>query len=338
MPVELVLQNFIDGQFVGTESHIDSYNPSTGEVYAKVPDSGEADVNAAVQAAKAAFPGWSETPAAERSRILNRIADLIETHLEEFAQAESRDQGKPVSLARTVDIPRAVYNFRFFATTILHKTESATYLETMQATNYTVRTPLGVAGLISPWNLPLYLLTWKIAPAIACGNTVVCKPSEMTSVTAWMMCRLLNDAGLPQGVVNVVFGYGPKAGEAIVKHPDVPLVSFTGSTLVGQRIMEQSAPHCKKLSLELGGKNPCIIFADADMEKCIPTVVRSSFANQGEVCLCSSRIFVQRSVYQQFLQKFVNATRLFWSKIPFETKGNLAQFVTIPNHSGENSI
>ncbi|CAH1247981.1 ALDH8A1 [Branchiostoma lanceolatum] len=308
MPVELVLQNFIDGQLVGTENHIDSYNPSTGEVYAKVPDSGEAEVNAAVQAAKAAFPGWSETPAAERSRILNQIADLIENHSEEFVQAESRDQGKPVSLARAVDIPRAIYNFRFFATTILHKTESATYLENMQATNYTVRTPVGVAGLISPWNLPLYLLTWKIAPAIACGNTVVCKPSEMTSVTAWMMCRLLNDAGLPQGVVNVVFGYGPKAGEAIVKHPDVPLVSFTGSTPVGQRITEQSAPHCKKLSLELGGKNPCIIFADADMEKCIPTVVRSSFANQGEVCLCSSRIFVQRSVYEQFLQKFVDAT------------------------------
>ncbi|XP_019632799.1 PREDICTED: aldehyde dehydrogenase family 8 member A1-like [Branchiostoma belcheri] len=309
MPVELVLQNFIDGQFVGTENHIDSYNPSTGEVYAKVPDSGEAEVNAAVHAAKEAFPGWSETPAAERSRIMNRIADLIESHLEEFAQAESRDQGKPVSLARTVDIPRAVYNFRFFATTILHTTDSSTYLDNMQATNYTIRTPLGVAGLISPWNLPLYLLTWKIAPAIACGNTVVCKPSEMTSVTAWMMCRLLNDAGLPQGVVNVVFGYGPKAGEAIVKHPDVPLVSFTGSTLVGQRITEQSAPQCKKLSLELGGKNPCIIFADADMEKCIPTVVRSSFANQGEVCLCSSRIFVQRSVYEQFLQKFVDATR-----------------------------
>ncbi|XP_010023051.1 PREDICTED: aldehyde dehydrogenase family 8 member A1 isoform X3 [Nestor notabilis] len=276
----LVLENFIGGKFVPCSSYIDSYNPSTGDVYCRVPDSGKEEVEAAVKAAKDAFPIWSSKSPLERSQILNKLADLIEHDLEAFAQAESKDQGKTITFARTVDIPRAVYNFRFFASSILHHVTECTEMATMGCVHYTSRAPVGVAGLISPWNLPLYLLTWKIAPAIACGNTVVAKPSEMTSVTAWMMCKLLDKAGVPHGVVNVVFGTGAKAGEALVCHPDVPLISFTGSTLTAQRITEKSAPHCKRLSLELGGKNPAIIFDDADLSQCIPTTLRSSFANQ----------------------------------------------------------
>ncbi|XP_065488354.1 2-aminomuconic semialdehyde dehydrogenase isoform X3 [Caloenas nicobarica] len=276
----LVLENFIAGKFVPCSSYIDSYNPSTGDVYCRVPDSGKEEVEAAVKAAKAAFPIWSSKSPLERSQILNKLADLIEHDLEAFAQAESKDQGKTITFARTVDIPRAVYNFRFFASSILHHTTECTEMATMGCVHYTSRAPVGVAGLISPWNLPLYLLTWKIAPAIACGNTVVAKPSEMTSVTAWMMCKLLEKAGVPHGVVNIVFGTGPRAGEALVCHPDVLLISFTGSTMTAQRIMEKSAPHCKRLSLELGGKNPAIVFDDADLSQCIPTTLRSSFANQ----------------------------------------------------------
>ncbi|XP_068267460.1 2-aminomuconic semialdehyde dehydrogenase isoform X3 [Nyctibius grandis] len=276
----LVLENFIAGKFVPCSSYIDSYNPSTGDVYCRVPDSGKEEVEAAVKAAKAAFPVWSSKSPLERSQTLNKLADLIEHDLEAFAQAESKDQGKTITFARTVDIPRAVYNFRFFASSILHHTTECTEMATTGCIHYTSRAPVGVAGLISPWNLPLYLLTWKIAPAIACGNTVVAKPSEMTSVTAWMMCKLLEKAGVPHGVVNVVFGTGTKAGEALVCHPDVPLISFTGSTLTAQRITEKSAPHCKRLSLELGGKNPAIIFDDADLTQCIPTTLRSSFVNQ----------------------------------------------------------
>ncbi|XP_008944977.1 PREDICTED: aldehyde dehydrogenase family 8 member A1 isoform X2 [Merops nubicus] len=251
----LVLENFIGGKFVPCSSYIDSYNPSTGDVYCKVPDSGKEEVEAAVKAAKAAFPIWSSKSPLERSQILNKLADLIEHDLEAFAQAESKDQGKTITFARTVDIPRAVYNFRFFASSILHHTTECTEMATVGCVHYTSRTPVGV--------------------------------------------------GVPHGVVNVVFGSGSKAGEALVCHPEVPLLSFTGSTLTAQRITEKSAPHCKRLSLELGGKNPAIIFDDADLTQCIPTTLRSSFANQGEICLCTSRIFVQRGIYNEFLKRFV---------------------------------
>ncbi|KAM9241065.1 2-aminomuconic semialdehyde dehydrogenase isoform 2-T2 [Leptosomus discolor] len=251
----LVLENFIGGKFVPCSSYIDSYNPSTGDVYCRVPDSGREEVGAAVKAAKAAFPIWSSKSPLERSQILNKLADLIEHDLEAFAQAESMDQGKTITFARTVDIPRAVYNFRFFASSILHHTTECTEMATVGCMHYTSRAPVGV--------------------------------------------------GVPHGVVNVVFGTGAKAGEALVCHPDVPLISFTGSTLTAQRIMEKSAPHCKRLSLELGGKNPAIVFDDADLTQCIPTTLRSSFANQGEICLCTSRIFVQRGIYSEFLKRFV---------------------------------
>uniref|UniRef100_A0A8C9L043 Aldehyde dehydrogenase 8 family member A1 n=1 Tax=Panthera tigris altaica TaxID=74533 RepID=A0A8C9L043_PANTA len=276
----LTLENFINGKFVPCSSYIDSYDPSTGEVYCRVPDSGNEEIEAAVEAARAAFPGWSARSPQERSQVLHRLADLLEKSLEDLAQAESRDQGKTVTLARTMDIPRSVQNFRFFASSILHHTSECTHMDHVDCLHYTLRAPVGIAGLISPWNLPLYLLTWKVAPAIAAGNTVIAKPSELTSVTAWMMCKLLETAGVPPGVVNIVFGTGPKVGEALVSHPEVPLISFTGSQPTAERIAQLSAPHCKKLSLELGGKNPAIIFEDANLEECIPTTVRSSFANQ----------------------------------------------------------
>ncbi|XP_067301951.1 2-aminomuconic semialdehyde dehydrogenase [Pseudorasbora parva] len=312
----LVLENYIGGKFLPCSKLIDSFNPSTGEIYCKIPDSGPEEVDAAVRAAKEAFPDWSAKSPAERSKVLNKLADLIEARLEEFAQAESKDQGKTITFARNVDIPRSASNFRFFASSVLHHTNDCSQMDHMGCLNYTVRCPVGVAGLISPWNLPLYLLTWKIAPAVATGNTVVAKPSEMTSVTAWMMCQLLEEAGFPPGVVNIVFGTGPRAGDALVSHPDVPLISFTGSTATARLITERSAPYCKKLSLELGGKNPAVIFADADMEQCISTTVRSSFSNQGEICLCTSRIFVERSIYPEFLTRFVEAARRWKTGVP----------------------
>ncbi|CAK8691709.1 unnamed protein product [Clavelina lepadiformis] len=307
-----VVQNFINGTFVAPTSkeYMESVNPSTGGVLAKIPSSTKDDVDQAVKFARKAFTEWSETSPQFRSKVMLQIADMIEANAEELAQLESADQGKPVSLARRVDIPRAIYNFRFFATCILHEVDNVTQLQgPSRAMNYVERMPVGVAGLISPWNLPLYLLTWKICPAIAFGNTCVAKPSEMTSLTAWKLAQFLKQSELPPGVVNLVFGFGTSAGEAIVAHPDIPIISFTGSTAIGQHISAVSAPFCKKLSLELGGKNAAIIFDDADIENCLATTVRSSFANQGEVCLCTSRIFVQRKIYSSFVERFVRMVR-----------------------------
>jgi aminomuconate-semialdehyde/2-hydroxymuconate-6-semialdehyde dehydrogenase len=302
--------NFVDGRFIAARSNqtIDDFAPATGQIIATIPDSDAADVALAVEAAKRAFPKWRATPAEERSKLLLRLADLIEANLDELARLESIDSGKPVSLARKLDIPRAVANFRFFATAVLHQS-SESHLTDDRALNYTLRQPVGVAGLISPWNLPLYLLTWKIAPAIASGNTCVAKPSELTPLTANRLAELSLEAGIPPGVINIVHGLGPKAGQAIVEHPDVPLISFTGGTATGQIVARTAAPMFKKLSLELGGKNPNIIFADADLEAAVATSIRSSFWNQGEICLCGSRIFVERSIYDEFLERFVAATK-----------------------------
>lgn len=304
------LSNFIGGAFVPPVSGtwFDDLEPATGETIAQIPDSDAADVDRAVAAAKEAFPSWSATPAEERSRFLLQIADLIESHLDELAELESRDNGKPVSLAKRMDIPRAVANFRFFATAILHHASEA-HVTDDRALNYTLRQPVGVAGLISPWNLPLYLLSWKIAPAIAAGNTCVAKPSELTPLTANRLAELMVEAELPAGVVNIVHGYGAKAGAAICAHPDVPLISFTGGTVTGANVAATAAPMFKKLSLELGGKNPNIVFADADLEDAVATSIRSSFSNQGEICLCGSRIFVERTIYDEFVERFVAATR-----------------------------
>ena len=302
------IANFIGGEWrepLGGR-YLDNIEPATGRVYSQVADSDARDVEVAVAAAGAAFPGWSRTPAAERSRILLRIADLIERDLEKLALAESVDTGKPLSLARILDIPRAASNFRFFATAILH-TASEAHLTDNVALNYTLRSPLGVVGLISPWNLPLYLMTWKIAPALACGNTAVAKPSELTPMTASLLCEIAREAGLPDGVLNVVQGTGASVGSAITAHPKVAAVSFTGGTVTGRKVAESCAPMFKKVSLELGGKNPNIIFADADLAAAIAGSVRSSFANQGQVCLCGSRIFVERPAYEEFVERFVAA-------------------------------
>ena len=298
--------NFIGGEFsepVGRE-YIDNIEPATGKPYSKVPDSDARDVELAVAAAEKAFVTWSRTSADERSRVLLRIADLIERDLEKLARAESIDTGKPLTLARTLDIPRAASNFRFFATAILH-TETEAHVTDGLAFNYTLRQPRGIAGLISPWNLPLYLLSWKIAPAIACGNTAVAKQSELTPMTAYLLCEICREAGLPAGVLNIVHGTGPKVGAPITSHPKIGTISFTGGTVTGRKVAESCATLFKKVSLELGGKNPNVIFADADLDAAIAGSVRSSFANQGQVCLCGSRVFVERPVYDEFVKRFI---------------------------------
>jgi len=304
------IKNYIDGELVDPAggAYLDNVDPATGAVYSQVADSDERDVDAAVEAARRAFPGWSATPASERSRVLLEIARRIEADLEQLARAECIDNGKPLTLARSLDIPRAAANFRFFATAILH-THAECYRTDGAALNYTLRQPRGVAGLISPWNLPLYLLSWKAAPAIATGNTAVAKPSEITPMTAFLLAEICGQAGLPPGVLNIVQGRGPTAGAAIVRHARVPAVSFTGGTTTGAEIARTAAPLFKKLSLELGGKNANIVFADADLDAAIEGSLRSSFANQGQVCLAGSRIFVERQVYDGFLDRFVAATR-----------------------------
>src|SRR5437899_3636588 len=300
------IQNFIDGQFVEPISgeYLDNIEPATGKPYSQVPDSDARDVDLAVAAAEKVFTEWANTSAARRSQFLLRIGDLIERDLEKFARAESIDTGKPLSLARALDIPRAVANFRFFATAILH-TESEAHITDNVAFNYTLRQPRGIVGLISPWNLPLYLLSWKIAPAIAVGNTAIAKPSELTPMTAYMLCKIAREAGLPNGVLNVVHGTGSNVGAAITAHPKINTISFTGGTVTGRKVAEACAPLFKKVSLELGGKNPNIVFADADLDAAIAGSVRSSFANQGQVCLCGSRVFVERSAYKNFVDRFV---------------------------------
>jgi aminomuconate-semialdehyde/2-hydroxymuconate-6-semialdehyde dehydrogenase len=261
-----------------------------------------------VEAAKRAFPAWSGAGLHKRFRLLSRIADIIEQNQEAFAQAESRDNGKPVSMARLVDIPRAHQNFRFFATGLMHFASESHHMEG-EAINYTLRQPLGVVGCISPWNLPLYLFTWKIAPALAAGNCVVAKPSEITPMTAYMLSKACQEAGLPEGVLNIVHGLGPRAGQAIVEHPDIKAISFTGGTETGRRIAATAAPMFKKLSLELGGKNPNLIFADCDFDEMMITTLRSSFSNNGQICLCGSRIYVQRPLYDRFREELVKRTQ-----------------------------
>ena len=304
------IQNFINGELVAPVSgaYIDNINPAIGEVYSLIPDSDERDVELAVNAARNAFPNWSTMSKDKRSAILVRLSELIQSRLEEFAIAESIDNGKPVSLSRTVDIPRAVSNFHFYATGILHNSTESHAMENT-ALNYTLRTPIGVAGCISPWNLPLYLFTWKIAPALASGNCVVAKPSEITPMTAYMLSTLCNEAGIPKGVLNIVHGLGPKVGMSIVSHPKIPVISFTGGTKTGETIAKIAAPMFKKMSLELGGKNPNIIFSDCDFEHAVKTTIKSSFSNQGEICLCGSRIFIERPLYDKFKTAFIEEAK-----------------------------
>jgi aminomuconate-semialdehyde/2-hydroxymuconate-6-semialdehyde dehydrogenase len=301
-----VLHNFINGRFVPPVSgrYLDNYAPATGLVYSQIPDSDAADVDAAVAAAKAAFPIWSNMSLEDRHDILLGISNGILRNLDRLAEAESLDSGKTITTARTIDIPRAALNFKFFATALLHFASESHYMPG-HALSYTLRQPLGIAGCISPWNLPLYLFTWKIAPALAAGNCVVGKPSEVTPLTAYILGEICNEAGLPPGVLNIVHGLGPTAGASIVNHPDIKAVSFTGSTRAGAEIARVAAPMFKKLSLELGGKNPNLIFADCDYDKMLETTVRSSFNNQGQICLCGSRIYVERPIYERFKADFI---------------------------------
>lgn len=302
--------NYIGGELKAPANgkYIDNVNPATGEVYSYIPDSTMQDVEDAVAVAKAAFPAWSTTPAEEKFRILNRIAELIDQNLDALALAETNDNGKPLWLSKRVDIPRASSNFRFFATGLMHFATESHNMEN-GTINYTLRQPIGVVGCISPWNLPLYLFTWKIAPALAAGNCVVSKPSEVTPMTGYLLSLICKEAGLPAGVLNILHGNGPNCGSAIVSHPEIKAISFTGSTRAGKEIAAVAAPMFKKISLELGGKNPNIIFADCDWEKMMRTTLQSSFANQGQICLCGSRILVEESIYEKFKAEFIEKAK-----------------------------
>lgn len=303
------ISNYIGGRFCVPRNgkYIDNINPAKGTVYSHIPDSTAIDIEDAVAAAQMAFPGWSTATPDFRFRVLNKIAELIEDNLEAFALAETNDNGKPLWLSTKVDIPRASENFRFFATGALHFASESHGMN--NAINYTLRKPIGVVGCISPWNLPLYLFTWKIAPALAAGNCVIAKPSEVTPMTAYLLSLVCQEAGLPEGVLNIVHGNGPNCGSEIVKHPDIKAISFTGSTRAGKEIAAVAAPMFKKISLELGGKNPNLIFADCDWEKMMRTTIQSSFANQGQICLCGSRILVEDSIYERFKTEFVERVK-----------------------------
>jgi aminomuconate-semialdehyde/2-hydroxymuconate-6-semialdehyde dehydrogenase len=304
------LDNYIGGKLVAPLSgrFIENINPATGEHFSNTPDSDDADVEKAVQVAKAAFDTWSIFPSGERFEILNRIANLIDAHLDELALAETTDNGKPLWLSKRIDIPRASANFRFFATGIMHFASESHIMED-KAINYTLRQPIGVVACISPWNLPLYLFSWKIAPALAAGNCVIAKPSEVSPVTAYLLSKICNEAGLPPGVLNILQGTGNATGEAIIAHPHIKAISFTGSTRAGARIASIAAPQFKKLSLELGGKNPSVIFADCNWQKMMKTVIQSSFTNQGQICLCSSRLLIENSIYDSFKDEFVKRVK-----------------------------
>jgi len=323
------LENFIGGYFIGPLSgkFIDNINPATGALSGLIPDSNEKDIEVAVKAAKNAFKTWKNTTPEERFKVLNKIADLIDENLQLLAEAETNDNGKPLWLSKKVDIPRASANFRFFATGIMHFAAESHTMEN-KAINYTLRQPLGVVGCISPWNLPLYLFTWKIAPALAAGNCVIAKPSEVTPVTAFLLAKICKEAGLPDGVLNIVHGMGNTCGEAIVKHLEIKAISFTGSTRAGERIASIAAPMFKKLSLELGGKNPNIIFADCDWEKMMHTTIQSSFSNQGQICLCGSRILVEATVYEKFKNEFIERTKKLTVGDPLDEKNKQGSIVS----------
>ena len=300
------IRNYIDGAFldpVGGQ-FLDNIDPSTGNAYGLIPRSQAADVDLAVAAAKDAFPAWSSLSAAERSSWLMKVSNAIDAKLDTLALAESKDNGKPLKLATAVDIPRARDNFKFYATAILHDAYE-THDMGVDGFNYTLRQPIGVAGCISPWNLPLYLFSWKIAPALAAGNTVVAKPSEVTPATAYLLSEILDEIGFPKGVLNIVHGLGAEVGAAIVAHNDTNIISFTGGTQTGKAISSVAAPMFKKISLELGGKNANVIFDDCDFEDAVNTSVRAAFANQGQICLCGSRMYVQRGIYEKFKAAFL---------------------------------
>lgn len=324
----LDLYNWIDGAAAqpAEDRWLENRAPATGQVIARIPASTASDVEAAIAAAKRAAPAFGRTSVAERADLLDRFAAALEARLQELAELESIDNGKPLSLALAIDIPRAVANLRFFAGAIRH--ESSDFHPMGSAFNYTLRQPVGVVGLITPWNLPLYLLTWKVAPALATGNAIVAKPSELTPLTATALGEISREVGVPDGVLNIVHGAGAEAGEAIVAHRDVRVISFTGGTATGARVAATSAPLFKKVSLELGGKNPTVVFADADFDKAVEGARKAAFTNQGEICLCGSRLFVEESIYDRFVPALVAATRAMRVGDPADPATNMGALVS----------
>lgn len=324
--------NYINGELKepAAGAYLDNYDPSIGQVYGQVPDSDSTDVADAYKAAAAAQKGWENTPAEEKFKVLNAIAEGIDSRREEFALAESRDQGKPLWLSRN-EMIRAAQNFRFYATAAMQFASESHAMEN-KAINYTLRQSIGVVGCISPWNLPLYLFSWKIAPALAAGNAVVAKPSEFTPATAFLLSDVCIQAGLPKGVLNIVHGLGPKVGQAMVEHPRIKAISFTGGTVTGKYIAAAAAPMFKKLSLELGGKNPNMIFADADLEKAVKTTVNTSFMNQGEICLCGSRLLIEESVYEQVKNALIEEVKKLTVGDPMNDSTRIGAIVSKPHY------
>lgn len=323
-----ILSNYIGCEYVAPHSgrYLENYNPATGEVSGQTPDSDAGDVDVAVKAAQAAFAGWSAWTPERRHDVLQAISAGIMSRLDELAEAESSDSGKTVQTARNVDIPRAALNFKFFATAAMQFSSESH--EMPGALSYTLRRPIGVVGCISPWNLPLYLFTWKIAPALAAGNCVIGKPSEVTPLTAYLLADICREAGLPPGVLNIVHGTGATTGEAIVRHPEVKAISFTGSTRAGAEIARIAAPMFKKLSLELGGKNPTLIFADCDYEAMLEAAVRSSFNNQGQICLCGSRLYIERPLYERFRADYTARVSALRVGDPTDSQNHLGALVS----------
>lgn len=323
------IQNFIDGKYSDPVDgeFLDNYEPGTGEVFCQIPNSNHNDLELAVKAADAAFSTWSTMSIDKRSRILLKLADLIEENLVELAELESKDNGKPVWLAKAVDIPRASANFRFYASAIVNFSSEA-HISEGYMVNYTRRAPIGIVGCISPWNLPLYLFSWKIAPALAMGNCVIAKPSELTPMTASKLGALANNAGMPNGVLNILHGEGKGIGQAIVEHSSTKAISFTGGTTTGKIVGATASQQFKKVSLELGGKNPNIIFADCEMEEAVMTSVKSSFTNQGEICLCGSRILIEESVYAEFKEKFLDQVNKLKVGDPRDPDSNMGALVS----------
>jgi aminomuconate-semialdehyde/2-hydroxymuconate-6-semialdehyde dehydrogenase len=321
--------NYIGGKLIPPQADkwLENVNPSLGEVYGFIPDSNQEDVDMAVVAASSAFESWSLTPAPQRAAIIDKIADLMERDLHLLAEMESRDSGKPLHVSLTVDIPRAISNIRFFAGAIQHFSSESHAMDGI-AINYTLRQPIGVAACISPWNLPLYLFTWKIAPAFASGNTVVAKPSELTPATAFHFAKLCIEAGLPDGVINIIHGTGADAGAAMTNHPEVKIISFTGGTRTGEIIAATAAPKFKKLSLELGGKNATLIFDDCNFDETVSEAARAAFSNQGQICLCGSRILIQKSIYHKFKEAFVAKVKQLKTGNPFNKESNLGALVS----------
>lgn len=330
MKPDKYLKNYINGTLSPANSgnYIDNYNPATGKVYSHIPNSDESDVQRAVEAAQRAFRDWSTCGVRMRFRILSRLADIIEQNLEEFAHAEAIDTGKPIRMSRSVDIPRAQANLRFFASSILH-TASESHAVEKESINYTLRQPIGVVGCIAPWNLPLFLLTWKIAPALATGNCVVAKPSELAPMTAYMLSKAAIEAGLPPGVLNIVHGSGSTTGNAIISHPKIPVITFTGGTHTGREISRVAAPMLKRLSLKLGGKNPNIIFEDCDFDKMMLGTLRSSFSNNGQMSFSGSRILVEKALYERFKEEFVKRTQFLKVGDPFSPMTDLGALISL---------